>query len=107
MRNKGVVIFFFVIILGLGILLEFLINGRVSEVVEQSKNDSLFQELKMKDSLIYELTKRQDSLLSLKNDSIIKIKKVYVSEINFIDSLDINGNVELLSRNLSQDYIIW
>lgn len=68
--------------------------------------DSLRIERHKQNELIYKITQLQDSLLNAKTDTIIKLKKIYVENSNNILTLPIDKQVELLSRNLSEDNLL-
>ena len=55
------------------------------------------------DSLMQVISAYQDSLLQKKDCVIIKIKTRYETVINDIDTLSLDDNVKLLSRNLSEN----
>lgn len=55
------------------------------------------------DSLVKVISAYQDSLLQKKDCVIIKYKTRYETVINNIDTLSIDDNVKLLSRNLSEN----
>jgi|GEM_PF-4194162 len=67
--------------------------------------DSLFLQLQKQDSLIKRINVLEDSLLKAKTDTIIKIKKEYENKASYIVNLPIDGQVKLLTRNLSKDTI--
>ena len=68
--------------------------------------DSLNIERQKQNELIYKITELQDSLLNAKTDTVIKLKKIYVENSNNILTLPLDKQVELLSRNLSEDNLL-
>lgn len=77
-------------------------NPQVDSHIQQYI-DSLNIERQKQNELIYKITQLQDSLLNAKTDTIVKLKKIYVENSNNILTLPIDKQVELLSRNLSED----
>ena len=60
-----------------------------------------YDSLKMKDIKLDSVKRKQDSIISALNDSLLQNKSNYDKKVSDIDTIPIDGQIKLLTNNLS------
>jgi uncharacterized protein HemX len=106
MKKKLLLLLLVIIIIGLSYIV-FLQPKEVPIIIDSTPTEQLkkeLRELQYADSLLLLLTKEQRAIISQKEELIKKLRKQYEEDINRIDTLPLDQQIELLSRNLSESF---